>query len=327
MSQRIAFTILCVMRGYTNECMASITELTDTFAIPGVLAFDEPLPGFPRARISSPVCTAELYLHGAHLTQWQPAQTEAPVLYLSPRSLYAPGKAIRGGVPVIFPWFGPRAEQITGHRTGGTQHGFARTSEWELTFAAAVGDEVHLVLTLGPSDQTRSEGFDQFRAALEFRLGRELHIRMTVANEGNEPLIFEQALHTYLYVGDVEQIKLSGLGGTEYLDKTDGLKRKTQDEDPLVIRGEVDRPYLNTTATVTVDDPTLARKIVVSKAGSRTTVVWNPAVALTATLQDLTPDAWVRFVCVETANASENLISLGSRAAHTMEAHIAVESF
>ncbi|MDE1163700.1 MAG: D-hexose-6-phosphate mutarotase [Acidobacteriaceae bacterium] len=305
--------------------MASAFELNELYSIPGVLAFTVGANSLVRAEITSPVCTAELYLHGAHLAQWHPRHTAEPVLFLSPNSFFEPGKAIRGGVPVIFPWFGARTTAVTGNSTEGSQHGFVRTAEWELSFAAAVGDDVHLVMTLGASDSTRALGFDGFRVAMEFRLGRELHMRMIVANEGAEPLVFEQALHTYLTVGDPKQVKILGLGQTEFLDKTDGYKRKTQDDDVLTLTSETDRPYLNTAATVTVEDPLLKRKIIVSKTGSRTTVVWNPWNELAEKLADLGEEAWKHFVCVETANASEDRITLAPGSAHAMDAHIIAE--
>lgn len=305
--------------------MPSLAELNDSFAIPGMLAFDEPHPGMTRARISTPACTAELYLHGAHVTHWQPAGA-APVLFLSPNSLFQRDKAIRGGIPVIFPWFGARTPEITGNRSGGAQHGFARTAEWQLSFAALAGDDLRLALLLSPDDAARAAGFDHFRVALEFTLGRTFSARMTVANEGDTPLVFEQALHTYIHVGDIAQATVHGLENVEYLDKTDNFARKRQPQEPIRFDGEVDRPFLNTAAPAEVHDPVLARRVVVNKAGSQTTVVWNPGRKLAASLADLGEEPSRRFVCVETANVAEDLITLAPRSAHVMEAHIALAS-
>ena len=304
--------------------MGSLTELNDHFGIPGALVFEDH-DGLIRARITTPACTAELYLHGAHLTQWQPAGAE-PVLYLSPASHFKPDQPIRGGVPVIFPWFGDRTAEITGNSTTGAKHGFARTTEWTLAFAAISGDDLHLTLTLAPSDATRAQGFDHFGLALEFRLGHTLTMRMTVANQGIEPLVFEEALHTYFCVSDPEQVRVLGLANTEFLDKPDHAKRKTQHEDALVLKGETDRLYLNTTATLALEDPLGGRTITVAKSGSNSSVVWNPAAAVTLTMKDLEPDSWQNFVCVETVNAAENRVTLAPGAAHVMEARIAVGS-
>jgi len=301
----------------------TLQTLSDEFAIPGVLAFTEDEHGLLRARIATPACTAELYLHGAHLTAWRPAG-HAPVLFLSERSSFAAGKAIRGGVPVIFPWFGARTATAESPRTDGPAHGFARTSVWRLTAALLLGEDLHLTLTLGPDDATRALGYDHFLLAGEFILGAELRIRLTVANPGPQPLTFEEALHTYFAVGDARQVRLLGLGETEFLDKTDGFQRKRQTEPALRLTGETDRPYLNTEATVTLEDPALQRRITVAKTGSHTTVVWNPWSELSAKLADMADDGWLRMVCIETANAAENRLTLAPGQVHTMETHIAV---
>jgi glucose-6-phosphate 1-epimerase len=294
-----------------------LQTLTDSFSILGNLAFDKTETGLVRARITTPACTAEIYLQGAHLTQWQPAG-HGPVLFLSEQSSFTPGKAIRGGVPIIFPWFGPR----TGARTDGPSHGFARIEDWEVAFAALSGDDLHLTLTLGPTEQSRALGFDNFRVAVQLILGETLTMRLTVANESAEPLHFEEAFHTYLTVGDVAQIRITGLAETEYLDKTDHFLRKRQTDPVLTLNAETDRPYLNTASAVTLEDPALLRRIVVAKQGSQTTVVWNPWAALA----DMTGDGWRQMTCIEAANAADNAITLAANSTHTMESRISVEA-
>lgn len=301
----------------------SLDQLNDSFAIPGVLAFDSDT-GLLRARITTPACTAELFLHGAHIALWQPVD-EQPVLFLSDRSLFAPGKPIRGGVPLIFPWFGARTATPDNPRTDGPSHGFARTEVWQLDFAALAGDDLHLSLSLAPNDLSRALGFDRFRVVYQLILGRELTLRLTVGNEGSEPLHFEEALHTYLHVGDVTQARIHGLANTDFLDKTDHFARKTQAEPVLTLTGETDRPYLNTEAEITIDDPALRRRIVVDKSNSHTTVVWNPWAAQAAKIADMNPDAWRTMLCIESANAAENAITLRPHEAHIMETAISVE--
>lgn len=305
--------------------MQSLADLTAHFFIADVLVFDEPHPGLLRAQITTPSCKAELYLHGAHLTAWQPTG-QSPVIFLSDRSEFAPKKAIRGGVPVIFPWFGPRTAMPNSERTDGPSHGFARTTTWELAFAALAGDDLHLTLALTPDETSRALGYDHFRLALTFILGRELRIRLTVANEGDAPLYFEEALHTYLTVGDVTKVSVAGLADTDYIDKTDQFLRKHQTEELLTLTRTTDRPYLNTTATVTVEDPVLERRLVVSKANSKTTVIWNPWAEGAATLHDMSPDGWRSMICCEAANAADNLVTLAPREAHTMEQHITIDA-
>jgi glucose-6-phosphate 1-epimerase len=303
-----------------------LQSLTDHFAIPGVLAFSETEHGLIRAIITTHACTAELYLQGAHLTQWQPTG-QKPVLFLSDRSAFTPGKAIRGGVPIIFPWFGARTATPENQRTDGPSHGFARTSEWNLVFAAIAGDDLHLTLTLQPTDISRALGYDHFQLVYQLTLGPELRLQLTVANQSNTPLHFEEALHTYFTVGDAQQISIIGLSDTYYLDKTDEFKRKHQRETLLKLTGETDRPYLDTEATINLDDPVLNRRITVCKANSKTTVIWNPWSELTARLPDMAPNGWLTMTCIETANAATNAITLAPGEQHIMEAHIFVQEF
>jgi len=302
--------------------MQTIDQLNASFAIPGILSFDEH-SSLIRARISTPACNGELYLQGAHITAWHPAN-EQPVLFLSEKSAFAPGKAIRGGIPIIFPWFGPRTATPENPRTDGPAHGFARTQPWKLDFGAYAADELHLSLSLEPTELSRSLGFDNFLVAYQITFGKELKLRLSVANDGNEPLPFEEALHTYLQVGDVEQARVHGLYETEYLDKTDNFARKTQTEPILTFAGPTDRPYLNTTSPIAVDDPALHRRITITKANSKTTVVWNPWA--NAGLPDMADDGWLHMLCIESANAAEDALRLQPHEAHVMETTISVEA-
>src|SRR6201992_682003 len=188
------------------------------------------------ARVTGAACTATLFLQGAHLVHWQPGNEDHPALFLSERSVFVPGKAIRGGVPVIFPWFGAR----TGERTDGPSHGFARMAVWEMAFAAGFGEDLHLTLTLGPSAESRALGYDNFRLAYELILGRTLSLRLSVVNQGEMPMVMEEALHTYLAVGDVERVRLGGLVDTEFLDKTEHFARKRQADEILVLQGGIE---------------------------------------------------------------------------------------
>jgi glucose-6-phosphate 1-epimerase len=303
----------------------TLDELNASFAISGVLAFDQhpDATGLIRARITTTIGTADLYLQGAHVAAWQPAG-EQPVLFLSERSLFTPGKAIRGGIPIIFPWFGSRTATQDSPRTDGPSHGFARTELWQLDFATLTDDNLHLSLSLAPNDRSRSLGFDNFRLAYQLTLGRDLHLRLMVANDGPAPLHIEEAFHTYLHVGDVEQVQVHGLANTEYLDKTDDLRRKRQYEQFITPTAETDRLYLNTPSPITLDDPTLHRRLTLTKANSSNTVLWNPWSTGTGTLPDMTPDGWRSMLCIETANANENALVLHPHETHVMETTISI---
>jgi glucose-6-phosphate 1-epimerase len=305
----------------------NLHDLSDNFAIPDVVSFEEAeLGGLIRVLITSAACTAALYLQGAHLAQWQPVGHE-PVLFLSDRSAFLPGKAIRGGVPIIFPWFGARTATEYSPRTDGPSHGFARTSEWQFAAADIKGNDVHLTLTLDPTDATRALGYDGFHVAYKLVIGAELNLQLTVENQSATTMLFEEALHSYFMVGDAEKISINGLANTEYLDKTDGFKQKRQQESVLRLTGETDRPYLDTKSPVDLADPILERRITVEKQNSKTTVVWNPWSELTAKLADMSADSWRKMTCIETANAVSNAVVLPPGDQHTMHAHITIKEF
>lgn len=294
--------------------MDDLTQLQERFSIPGVLAFQQH-GELVRVEVHTATAEAVLYLQGAHLTHWQP-QGEEPVLFLSPESEFAPGKAIRGGVPVIFPWFGARADGGPG-----PSHGFARTAEWTMSSAALAGDDLHLALTLEPTEESRGLGFDGFHVIYQLSIGATLRLRLTVVNEGRVPLRFEEALHTYFAVADVREATVAGLEEGGYLDKVQGGREVSAARAPLQLGGPTDRVYEATQVDCILRDPVGGRTLRNQKTNSMTTVVWNPWKAMA----DLGEEAWPRMLCVETANTGADAITLGAGEAHTMEAHVAVE--
>jgi len=289
------------------------------FEIPGVATFEAGAGGLLRLAIDSPLAAAHIYLHGAHVTHFQP-KGAAPVLFMSRQSYFAPGKPIRGGVPLIFPWFGPRA----GHPEA-PAHGFARTTEWCIESLAIDGDQVvTAVFQLGATDQTRAAWPHDFSLRFRVAVGHTLTMTLEVENTSDAPFTFEDALHTYFAVSDVRQTATTGLENTDYLDKTAGLQRTPQGTEPIRITQETDRLYENTHTTCAVDDTGLKRRITIEKSGSQTTVVWNPWIAKAAAMQDFGDDEWPAMLCLETANAGANAIPLAPSQTHSTRAVISV---
>jgi glucose-6-phosphate 1-epimerase len=298
--------------------MPDIVQLNEHFAIPGVFAFHATPSGLVFAVITTPHAEATVYLQGAHLAHWQPAGQQ-PVLFLSRKSDLVPGKAIRGGVPIAFPWFAARHDGKTG-----PSHGFARIQDWTLAFAALAGDDLHLTFTLGPTELSRSLGYDHFRLVYQLTIGRTLTMQFTVANDANAPLVFEEALHTYYSIADIREASVTGLEGTSYLDKMEDM-RETVQYGAIAITGPTDRVYLNTAATCVLHDAAARRRISVAKTNSNTTVVWNPWESGVLKLADMEPSEWHEFLAIETVNAAANEVTLAPGATHTMQAHISVE--
>lgn len=296
------------------------TELNQKFPIANALRFETGPGGLTRAVVSTPLAEAEIYQHGAHVAHWIPSG-QKPVLFVSSKSLFADGKAIRGGVPIIFPWFGPRS----GDRPG-PMHGFARTAMWSVEGAKLLDSgEVEIVFGLEPDDASRALGFDGFSVRFTATVGRELRMSLEVANRSGAPLVFEEALHTYYAVSEVRDVAVSGLEGTTYIDKTDGFKRKVQGDAPIRIGKETDQVHVNAVADCMISDEAWGRRIVIRKTGSHSTVVWNPWIAKTASLVDMAADEWRSMICVETANVGENGVTLEAGASHRMTATVSVE--
>lgn len=260
-------------------------------------------------------------LHGAHVLDWQPDGAR-PVLFVGPRSHFQAGKAIRGGVPLCFPWFGPKPDD-----RAAPAHGFARLLEWNVQVAEITRDgSARLVFGLVSSPHMRAQWPHEFSARMIVRANRRLDLALEIVNTGPAPLTFAAALHTYLAVSDVRQIAVRGLEDTEYLDRAGGGSiRCRQDREPIRFAGEVDRTYVGTTAACTVDDPGWKRRIHVAKSGSRSTVVWNPWTEKARALTDLGEDAWPGFVCVETCNVADDAVTLAPGATHTLAAEIGIE--
>lgn len=291
-----------------------------TPTLPSGVSLDEGRGGLPRLIVITEACTAELYLQGAHLCHWKPEGQAHPVLWMSQASRFEAGAAIRGGVPVCFPWFGPKAGDPSA-----PVHGVARIRPWVLNDAAAGPDgSVDLRLSLRSDESTRGLATHDFTLEFALRLGPTLSMALTITNSGDSPLTCEEALHTYLTVGDVRQVSVEGLAGATYIDKTDGARRKTQTDEVVTIGAETDRLYVDTTSTVTLVDPGLGRRISVVKDGSRSSVVWNPWVAKSRAMPDFGDDEWRGMLCIETANAADNAVTIPPHASHTMTAVISV---
>lgn len=257
---------------------------------------------------------------GAQPIAWEPAG-QLPVLWLSPLADFEPGTAVRGGVPIVFPWFGGGPD---GDRE--PKHGFARTAPWhraEVTETVKETGELTVRYTLDSSllASAGSETSD-FAAELTASFGNTvLTVSLTITNTGTEPLTYEEALHTYLKVCDVTRVAVSGLEGCSYTDMATGAgpSRQLQTE-PVRFEGEVDRIY-DCAGAVVVDDPGFSRRIRVTAHGAANTVVWNPGRKLGSSIRDI-GSYWSEFVCVEAANVRSAAITLVPGEQHTLSQHV-----
>ena len=251
--------------------------------------------------ITTPWSSAEIYLHGAQVTHFK-KNNEPPLLFLSQCSCFAPGQPIRGGIPIIFPWFGKPADKDS-------QHGFARIRDWELKEMAMAPDgtvNVHLRMP----EWIDSPDSPVCSVECRVTVNVALTVELVIINCAGREFTFENCLHTYFTVGDIGAVSIAGLKGVDYLDQVAGFARKTERRGAIRISSEVDRIYLDTPDTVELRDRSLRRTIRVEKEGSASTVVWNPWVAKAKAMQDFGDGEYQQMVCVESGNVAANKIKL-----------------
>jgi glucose-6-phosphate 1-epimerase len=300
------------------EELSRIDELNRRFGISGVAQVIAGNGGLPKVRVATPLATAEIYLHGAHVTAWRPAGAEEAI-FLSEQSHWKDGLAIRGGIPICFPWFRAKADDLKA-----PMHGFVRIREWRLDSVTAQEDGAVTVVCSTESDAaTRQWWPHEFRLVHRVTIGKTLRLELIASNIGSTPLRIEEALHTYFRVGDARNVRVRGLDQVVYLDNTDGNREKRQSGD-IVFAATTDNAYLNTRGAVDLIDPVLRRTIRTEKGNSATTVVWNPWQQGAAALSDFGDDEWERMTCVEASNIMGSAVSLGPGEEHTMRATLSV---
>lgn len=263
-----------------------------------------PIPGIEASHNGS---RYGAFNRGAQAAVYAPAGTQ-PVLWLSTRAVFDGPGMTHGGVPVCFPWFGPREGQQI--------HGDARTTEWELTDTKDTLDIDGRLIVEYRLPHTSTPAYLRLKFTPEY-----LGIALEVTNLGAQSFTFDAALHTYLAVGDIRQVTLDGLDGCTYLDRALGRNVEERQKGAVEFTEETDRLYYSDGA-VTLNDPAWGRKLVITKSGSANTVVWNPWADNAATMEGFGPDEWTGMVCIEAANVWKDAITLLSGQTHTLKQRI-----
>jgi len=294
-------------------------RLNQEFGIPGVVAFEEGSGGLTRMSIAAAGGEAEIYLLGGHVTGFRPGGGE-DVLWVSGRSHFAVGQPIRGGVPVCHPWFGEKADGPAGPR-----HGYVRLMEFDVESVDQEADGGVTVVLFTKFSVGNANWPGNFELRNRVTVGEALSMALETLNRGEEDLTITEALHSYFRVSDVREVSVTGLEGCEYLSKVAGGERRLQGDQPITFAGETDNVYLNTQAECILADAGMGRRIHVAKAGSSSTVVWNPWIDKARRMPDFGDDEWREMLCIETANALSNAVTIRPGESHTMEARIWVE--
>lgn len=271
---------------------------------------------YPCLRISNDAADAEIALHGAHVTQFSP-EGQSGLLYLSKHALYEEGKAIRGGIPICWPWFGDHTEDPSL-----PAHGFVRNRFWELLDIEEPDNHTTRVrLTTRDDEHSRSLWPHRFRLTLTVTVGDTLRVELEAENTDQNPWTCGGALHSYLAVGDIKKTFIQNISGLDYLDKPDGFARKHQSGD-VTFEQEVDRVYLGHGGNAAIVDKAQDRVINVDKAGSKVTVIWNPWSEIARNMKDMGDEDYRKFVCVEPTNAFNDLITLKPGEKHRLSTTI-----
>lgn len=295
-----------------------LESLNAQFGLADQLRFVSGEGGLAKAVISNALADAEIYLHGGHLTHFAP-KGQAPVIWMSRQARFSSDKPIRGGAPVVWPWFGAHESD-----SRLPQHGFARVSMWTVAASEALADgATRLSLALSDSPGTRQLWPHGFKLCLDIVVGDTLQLALTAVNTSDAGVRVGAALHTYFVVADIARVYIDGFDGVEYLDKPDHYARKRQ-QGVVRFNGEVDRIYLATEGACEVVDSVMRRRIIVSKRGSASTVIWNPWEKNAKAMADFDDDGFNTMVCVESANAADDVRYLAPGQRHTLLQHIAL---
>lgn len=295
-----------------------IAGLDSRLSLPGKAQIVAGNGGLPKIQIETQAAKAEIYLHGAQITSWQPAGM-GEVLFLSTKSNWQDGKAIRGGIPVCFPWFRAKADNPQA-----PSYGFVRTREWQLESVSADAEDGVCARFSTESDEgsRRWWPFD-FRLEYSIAAGKSLKLELAMTNTGDKDLRFEEALHTYFRVGDVRRVHVTGLEKVSYLDNRDGNRQKEQQGD-LDLARQTDNAYRNATGQVEIFDPVLRRRLITRKENSASTIVWNPWSDGAAALVDLGSVEWQTMLCVEGGNILDSAVVVARGESHSMRVGIDV---
>lgn len=265
--------------------------------------------GFEYLHVSNQSAEAEIALQGAHLFHYR-RHGDSPLLWLSSLSHFEHGKAIRGGIPICWPWFGKHSSN-----PNLPQHGFARTAIWEHVETKEKDDSTtEITLQLKETPESLSLWPHSFCLRLQIIVSETLQLRLITTNCDSDNFVITSALHSYFGVSDIRNVRVSGLDQTPFLD-TLTMQREVQDGD-IRINQEIDRVYQGVANSLELSEDN--RRILIQNEGSQSSVVWNPWIEKSRGMSDFNNDGYQNMLCIETANAMEDERLLAPGATHTL---------
>jgi glucose-6-phosphate 1-epimerase len=277
--------------------------------------------GLDYIEIENRFATAKIALQGGHVMHWQPKHTKEPVLWVSDKSRYEVGRSIRGGIPLCWPWFGA-------HPTDSSlcMHGFARVTPFKvIDVGQNPNGYTRVILEMTQTENAQRQLSYRYTLVLTIEIGETLSLKLSTTNRARQPFFMGEAFHTYFQIGDISKVKITGLDDAEYADKLFDYWREKQ-TGSIRFNQEFDRVYVSTEAPVTIHDDELNRKINIVKKGSQSTVIWTPWERKARQIIDMPEgDGWRQMICVETANAMENLVMINPGYTHVLAVTYTVE--
>jgi len=300
-----------------------VARLNTRFGIPGILHFSEGRGGLAMIEIENHHATATISPYAGQVLAYRPRTAPDELLFISERAYYAPGKAIKGGIPICWPWFGADPEN-----KGRSGHGFVRAWSWTVLGCEQRADGA-TVVNLGLADDaaTRAIWPHSFNLLLEVVIGATLSVTLITRNTSDTPMQITQGLHTYFKVGDATQTQVLGLDGIQYLDKAAGAgDALIKQSGAVTVGSEVNRIYERVPSRLQIEDPVLHRRIVIDAVHSQTCVVWNPWVETAEAMDDLDDLDYLRFICVETVNTASEVIDIPAQGEARIGAEYRIEA-
>ena len=290
------------------------------FEIKDELQFVNCEHGFTYVEINNAKAHATIATYSGQVLSYRPRHQEKDLLFVSNKAYYQAGKAIKGGIPICWPWFGADPDDL-----GRAAHGFVRNRQWDVIATESLADgSTKVVMGVTDTAETRDIWPHAFKLTIEITVGETLKIDLITHNTGNDNIVISQALHTYFLVGDISQVQVTGLEGKDYLDKLEHFATQTQ-SGPITINAEVDRIYTGVDGDLVIDDASLGRKIRIASKGCSTAVVWNPWDDVARSMGDLEDEDYKIMLCVETANAGPETVDVPAGESYTLTAEYSIQ--
>jgi len=287
--------------------------LNADFGISDQVVFVEGKGGLPFIQVNNSKASALISIYAAQVLSFKPVNEAEDFMFVSDNAYFQQGKAIKGGIPICWPWFGAAAEG-----SGNPDHGFVRNNYWRVSAVESLlNGDTKVQLEFVDSDKTRAMWPHQFNLCLDITISDSLTLSLVTENRGEKSFVITEALHAYFNVGDAAQVQVLGLEKTEYLDKTADFVQVCQ-VGAVTLQQATDRIHVNAGNNLTINDPVFKRKIRISSSGNKNVVVWNPWLEGAEAMKDLESEDYKNFVCVEIANAASNIIEILPAAAYRM---------